>query len=305
MSNGKHIYGSDGGGTVSITVPSGVTTNTTVTLQDKSGTVARLEDNGGRRNYLINGNFKINQRGYVSGTATTVANQYILDRWYIPTSGQSATFAETNGIVTITAPASGICQKIENISNNGLTRTISYTGTATLTVTESSDNITYTPVTLTGKTFTPTAGKYVKITLSNGTVSLIKDEDRSVATDGWHPYDGEFGGEVQACQRYYWASPKTGATIAQGHYRASTTVAVLSSKLPVSMRVAPSILLPNTTGFNLYGESGAPVPTSFGAFLGTSAEYITFSVTTSASTSGTGVTLSGSSTLSITASAEL
>lgn len=157
---------------------------------------------GVRRNYLINGNFKINERGYVSGTATTVANQYILDRWYIPTIGQSATFTETNGIVTITAPYSGICQKIENISNNGLTRTISYSGTATLTVTESSDNITYTPITLTGKTFTPTSGKYVKITLSNGTVSLIKDEDGSVATDGWHPYDGEFGGEFQACERY-------------------------------------------------------------------------------------------------------
>lgn len=31
----------------------------------------------------------------------------------------------------------------------------------------------------------------------------VKLEDGSVATDGWHPYDGEFGGEVQACQRYY------------------------------------------------------------------------------------------------------
>lgn len=158
--------------------------------------------NGGRKNYLINSNFKINQRGYVSGTATTVVNQYTLDRWYIPTIGEFATFTETNGIVTITAPASGICQKIENTSNNGYTRTISYIGTATLTVTESSDNVTYTPVILIGNTFTPTAGKYVKITLSNGTVSLIKDEDGSVATDGWHPYDGEFGGEIQACQRY-------------------------------------------------------------------------------------------------------
>jgi hypothetical protein len=34
-------------------------------------------------------------------------------------------------------------------------------------------------------------------------IAQVKIEDGSVATDGWHPYDGEFGGEVQACQRYY------------------------------------------------------------------------------------------------------
>jgi len=34
-------------------------------------------------------------------------------------------------------------------------------------------------------------------------IAQVKLEDGSVATDGWHPYDGEFGGEVQACQRYY------------------------------------------------------------------------------------------------------
>jgi len=34
-------------------------------------------------------------------------------------------------------------------------------------------------------------------------IAQVKLEDGSVATDGWHPYDGEFGGELQACQRYY------------------------------------------------------------------------------------------------------
>jgi len=34
-------------------------------------------------------------------------------------------------------------------------------------------------------------------------IAQVKLEDGAVATDGWHPYDGEFGGEVQACQRYY------------------------------------------------------------------------------------------------------
>jgi hypothetical protein len=37
-------------------------------------------------------------------------------------------------------------------------------------------------------------------------IAQVKIEDGSVATNGWHPYDGEFGGEVQACARYYESS---------------------------------------------------------------------------------------------------
>jgi hypothetical protein len=179
------------------------------TIKDEAGTGAPDFPNGitgagvgGRKNYLINGDFKKNLRVYVSGAATTTTNQYILDRWYIPTLGESATFSTTNGIVTVTAPASGIAQKIENTSNNGGTMTVSYGGTAALTVAESTDNVTYTSVTVANNTFTATPGNYIKITLSGGTVSLAKVQDGPVATDGWHPYDGELGGEVQACSWY-------------------------------------------------------------------------------------------------------
>jgi hypothetical protein len=34
-------------------------------------------------------------------------------------------------------------------------------------------------------------------------IAQVKIEDGSVATNGWHPYDGEFGGEIAACSRYY------------------------------------------------------------------------------------------------------
>ena len=184
--------------------PSGEISATTVqgALNELDSEKASKTQLGGRRNYLINGNFKINERAYVSGTATIGANQYIFDRWYIPTTGQSATFTTTLGIVTVTAPASGIVQKVENTSNNGGTMTVSYTGTAILTVTESTDNVTYTAVTVVNSTFTPTAGTYIKITLASGTVSLVKLEDGSVATNSWHPYDGEFGGEYEAAKRY-------------------------------------------------------------------------------------------------------
>jgi hypothetical protein len=43
----------------------------------------------GVRNLVINGNFAINQRAYVSGAATSGANQYTLDRWRVVTSGSA------------------------------------------------------------------------------------------------------------------------------------------------------------------------------------------------------------------------
>jgi len=215
---------------------------------------SHLASNGqlGRKNYLINGNFKINERAYVSGAATVGANQYIFDRWYIPTTGQSATFTTTNGIVTVTAPASGIVQKVENISNNGGAMTVSYVGTATLTVAESTDNITYTAITLTGKTFTTTAGNYIKITLASGTVSLVKIEDGSVATDGWNPYDGELGGEVQACQRYL--PIEYGYMLGQA---VSTTLAYFLCVFKVRPRVVPTGVSTTVAGVITNASAGA------------------------------------------------
>jgi hypothetical protein len=40
-------------------------------------------------------------------------------------------------------------------------------------------------------------------------IAQVKIEDGSVATNGWHPYDGEFGSEIQACERYYEISDKS------------------------------------------------------------------------------------------------
>ncbi|WP_339091860.1 hypothetical protein [Variovorax paradoxus] len=86
------------------------------------------------RNLLINGNFAINQRAYVSGANTTGANQYTLDRWRIPTSGQNATFGAASPDRTVTFPASGGEQVIEGANIVGGVYTLSWTGAATATV---------------------------------------------------------------------------------------------------------------------------------------------------------------------------
>jgi hypothetical protein len=85
----------------------------------------------GMRNLLINPGFTINQRGYVSGTATTVGNQYVLDRWFVPAIGQSLTWTDSVGVRTVTAPASGIYQFFEPSAFPGTqTYTLSWSGTA-------------------------------------------------------------------------------------------------------------------------------------------------------------------------------
>jgi hypothetical protein len=67
-------------------------------------------------------------------------------------------------------------------------------------------------------------------------IAQVKLEDGLVATDGWHPYDGEFGSEIQACQRYYevGSGPR--------NYWPSTSAWVSSSVFfKTKKRVAPTI----------------------------------------------------------------
>ena len=73
-------------------------------------------------------------------------------------------------------------------------------------------------------------------------IAEVKIEDGSVATDGWHPYDGEFGGEVQACQRYYVSGNGT-------YFNSRTGIAVTTSRILFqntsfnTMRAVPTVTL--------------------------------------------------------------
>lgn len=88
----------------------------------------------GFRNLLINALGRNNIRGYVSGTATTAANQYTLDRFRVVVSGQSLGFAATGNGFTMTAPAGGVEQVIEGSNIFGGTYVLNWQGTATATV---------------------------------------------------------------------------------------------------------------------------------------------------------------------------
>jgi hypothetical protein len=152
------------------------------------GTCSQL----GVRNAIINGNPIINQRGYVSGTATSGANQYTLDRWRVVTSGQSITWTDSGNVRTVTAPAGGVEQVIEGINLITGTYTLNWTGTATATVAGNA--------VAKGGNVTLTGGTNATVKFSSGTFSLAQLEVGTVAT----PFERRsYGQELALCQRYY------------------------------------------------------------------------------------------------------
>ncbi|MDQ0082951.1 hypothetical protein J2W35_003310 [Variovorax boronicumulans] len=144
------------------------------------------------RNLLINGNFAINQRSYVSGAATGGANQYTLDRWRIVTSGQNATFGAAAPDRTVTFPAGGGEQVIEGAAIVGGVYTLSWTGAGTAKVNGVA-------IANGGNTAALPANTNVTIQFI-GAVSLTQFELGTVATpfERRHPEI-----ELALCQRYY------------------------------------------------------------------------------------------------------
>lgn len=200
----------------------------------------------GMKNLLINSNGLVNQRGYVSGTATTAANQYTVDRWRVVTLGQNLTFTTTNGVTTFTAPAGGVEQVIENLNVLGGSYVLTIGGTATALVAESADNVTYTTLTPTNGVYTVTGGKYVKVTFSGGTFSLPQFERGTIAT----PYEfREFGGEVQACQRYYELFNINSGGAASNKYSGAAGIQYFNSTntFNTTKRIPPTIVHPPIT----------------------------------------------------------
>jgi hypothetical protein len=179
------------------------------------------------RNLLINGNPIINQRGYVSGTATSGANQYTLDRWRVVTSGQSITFTDSANVRTVTAPAGGIEQVIEGINILSGTYVLNWTGTATATVDGAS--------VAKGGTVTLTGGTNCTVRFSGGTFSLPQLEPGTVAT----PFERRsYGQELSLCQRYF-------CTVPSGNYGfpapGSTWASFQVYNFPTTMRTAPTV----------------------------------------------------------------
>lgn len=204
----------------------------------------------GMRNLFINGNFAINQREYVSGAATTGANQYTLDRWRVVTSGQNLTFIASGNGNQITAPAGGVEQVIEGVNIAGGTYVLNWTGTATATVNGTARTK--------GEVFTLTAATNATVRLIGGTASEVQLEAGSVVTAfEFRPYTVE----LALCQRYLPAfiATATNQSIGLGYsYAAGNSLVNFDFK--VTPRVAPTGVTISSAGhFNVGNGSGATI----------------------------------------------
>lgn len=195
------------------------------------------------RNLLINTDFAdpINQRSYTSGTATTAANQYTLDRWRVVVSGQALTWA--GGVIT--APAGGLEQVVEGklIPRSGV-YTLSWTGTATATVDGA-------PV-ANGGTVTLTKGTNVIVRFSGGTVQSPQLEYGATVT-AWEalPYDVV----LTRCMRYF--ELVLAGPLGSGFgYSSSSVLAYCVATFKTRKRASPSLT---------YSSVGALYVTSTGA----------------------------------------
>ena len=204
------------------------------------------------RNLIINGSGRVNQRAYVSAVATTVANQFTLDRWFVVTSGQNLTFTGTDAGRTMTAPAGGVSQVIEGANIAGGTYVINWTGTATCTVGGVSR--------AKGDTFTLTANTNVTVRFTGGTYTDVQIELGTVATTFERV---NIGDEIRFAQRYY----ETGSMLVQ-----SPAVGVVSNSITFASQKRATPTMGSTTSNALNISSfNAAVITPSGFSIGATA----------------------------------
>lgn len=225
------------------------------------------------KNKLINAQGLINQRAYVSGTATSGANQYTLDRWRVVVSGQNLTFSTAQNVTTFTAPAGGVEQVVEGLNLETGTYVLNWTGTATATVNGTTI--------AKGGSISLTGGSNATVRFTSGTFSLPQLE-RAILPTSFDYRD--ITSELSRCQRYY-----ATCYAYQQTYITSAGLAGISVSLPVRMRTTPTIaILSNISGnlttptFSSSGTSDAQATVVIVSANGTVVGQATLSVSFSA-----------------------
>ena len=247
------------------------------------------------KNRLINANPIINQRVYVSGTATSGANQYTLDRWRVVTSGQNVSWTDSGLTRIVTCPAGGFEQVIESLNIEGGTFVLNWTGTATATVNGTA--------VLKGGTFTLPANTNATVRFSSGTLSEPQLEAGSVAS----PFERiDYGRQLIQCQRYFYKT--TGGSNTRHAISGNGSLAQCFPTVffKVTMRTTPSVSVSSASHFNVEALNGAgSVVTTGISWNAGDSDSATLNVS-SAGSGGVGCNLLGNSTSAVVSySAEL
>lgn len=199
---------------------------------------------GGLVNLLDNAGFLVNQRAYVSGSAVGAANTYTLDRWRVVTSGQAASWSDSAGVRTVTAPAGGLEQVIEGARVAADTYVLSWVGTAVATVNGNA--------VANGGTIALSGGANVTLRFSNGSVAQPQLQRGRVPT----PFEWRHPSvEMTICQRY-------AVAISVGFTGAASAVVQHSApfRLPSTMRVTPTVSTPVNAGGTVNIASFVAIP---------------------------------------------
>ena len=205
---------------------------------DLSGYPALATNQFGFRNKIINGDFRINQRVYVSA-ANLASGSYGFDRWKSNFTNTTLTFTSAPQGQSLTINSGGgLQQVIERANMPAGTYVLSWTGTATGRVYNSgatAPSYAASPVTV---TLDGSADVVVEFTASGGTRTLqnVQLEAGSIASAfEYRPIVTE----LASCQRYFWRHAPTGISYITHVYAGSQYR--LSLPLPVTMRVIPSV----------------------------------------------------------------
>ena len=187
--------------------------------------------NFGMRNKIINGDFRINQRGYTSGS-NLASGAYGFDRWKSTFTNTTLTFtsAPQGQAVTINSGGS-VEQIIERANMPAGTYVLSWTGTATGRV----YNTGATPPSYAASpilvTLDGTANVEVEFTASGGTRTLQNVQLEAGSVPSAFEYR-PIGTELALCQRYY----QTFGSV-RGHIsRTGASVKAFNIFFPVTMR---------------------------------------------------------------------
>jgi hypothetical protein len=169
---------------------------------DLTGYPALATNQFGFRNKIINGDFRINQRGYVSA-ANLASGSYGFDRWKSNYTNTTLTFTSAPQGQSLTINSSGgLQQVIERANMPAGNYVLTFTGTATgrvYNLAGTAPSYAASPITV---TLDGSADVVVEFTASGGTATLqnVQLEAGSVAS----AFERRpIGAELDLCQRYY------------------------------------------------------------------------------------------------------
>lgn len=223
-------------------------------------------------NLVVNGNFQINQRAYVSN-ATLNSGVFGHDRWRAGSGGGDYTYTQLlSGCVVTIKTNKTLIHPVEAKNIVGGTYTLSWTGTASarMGINGSSPSGAYatSPITVTGVN----EGQKVSFEFNAGTLGNVKFETGSVSTPFVHD---DYKINFDKCWWYYrrWtaAVSSAGLTGAVVSFLASSTTAASGGlDLGIPMRGVPSVtvngnlrLTDASTGYPITSITSIVRPTPF------------------------------------------